>query len=186
MITYTAANSPADLYGILELQKANLSSNLSPEEIQSQGFVTVIHTFEQLSKLNNVEKHIIAKSGDKVIAYILAMTQAASSDIPVLVPMFNEFNKINYKNNLIKDYDYIVVGQTCVDKEFRGQGIFDKCYDAYRNTYHKKYDFAITDIVKINARSLQAHKRKGFKEIKTFTADNTEWVIVLWDWKENS
>ena len=52
MISYTKSNSTTDLEGILGLQKSNLVKVLTSQEMQSQGFVTVDHTFEQLKKLN--------------------------------------------------------------------------------------------------------------------------------------
>ncbi len=186
MITFTTAYTEEDLIGILHLQRANLSINLSVNEIASQGFVTVTHTYEQLSKLNDREKHITAKNNDSVIGYLLAMTQQSRYDFPILIPMFEVFDKTLYKNKTIKDYNYIVVGQVCIDKSFRGQGILDKCYDTYKSFYGSKYDFAITEIAKTNNRSLNAHKRIGFKEIKTYTSNNIDWIIVVWDWQNCS
>ena len=81
----------------------------------------------------------------------------------------------------------MVVGQVCVDKQYRGQGIFDQVYVTYKNYYLNKYDFAITEIANTNIRSLNAQKRIGFKEIHSYLApDNTEWVVVVWDWKNES
>jgi hypothetical protein len=184
MITFTTATSTGDLEGILHLQKANLAQGLSIQEIQSQGFVTVNHSFDQLKKLNEIEKHVIAKDGDKVVSYVLAMTQQSKSDIPILLPMFAIFNSIEFSGKKVSDYHYLVVGQVCVDKAYRGQGIFDQSYAAYKEFYRSKYDFAITEIATTNTRSLQAHKRIGFKEISSYIApDKTEWIVVVWDWK---
>jgi ribosomal protein S18 acetylase RimI-like enzyme len=186
MIIYKTADTQNELEGILSLQKINLTERLTTDEVQSQGFVTVNHTYEQLKKLNDYEKHIIAKDGDKVIGYTLAMTQNSKSDIPILIPMFNLFNEVVYAGKKITDYTYIVVGQVCVAKEYRGQGIVDNCYAAYKKHYRTKYDFAITEIASTNVRSLNAHYRIGFKEIETYEdPDSTKWVIVLWDWKNN-
>jgi ribosomal protein S18 acetylase RimI-like enzyme len=185
MIIYKTADKQSELEGILSLQKINLTESLSTEEVQSQGFVTVNHTYEQLKKLNDYEKHIIAKDGDKVIGYTLAMTQNSKSDIPILIPMFNIFNEVMYAGKKINAYTYIVVGQVCIDKAYRGQGIVDNCYTAYKKHYRNKYDFAITEIADTNVRSLNAHYRIGFKEIETYKGpDSTKWVIVLWDWKK--
>lgn len=74
MITYTTAHSEQDLQGILQLQQANLPVALQAEEMASQGFVTITHRLADLQKLIEIEPHIIAKDGDKVIAYLLAMT----------------------------------------------------------------------------------------------------------------
>jgi len=173
-----------DLEGILLLQNANLARDLTREEIQSQGFVTIKHSYDQLKKLNDYEKHIIAKDKEKVIGYVLAMTQQSKFDIPIIIPMFNVFSNIMYADKKITDYNFIVVGQVCIDKNYRGQGIFDKCYNEYKKYYKDTYDFAITEIASTNIRSLNAHKRIGFKEIHHYEGpDKTEWVIVLWDWK---
>ncbi|HCW06604.1 MAG TPA: GNAT family N-acetyltransferase [Cytophagales bacterium] len=185
MITYTQAHSIDDLNGILALQKKNLARGLSPEEIQSQGFVTVDHTFEQMKNLNDYEKHVIAKDDDKVVAYVLAMTKQSRHDIPILIPMFTIFDEIIFKGKKVCEYNYLVVGQVCVGKEYRGQGIFDGCYAAYQNFYQHRYDFAITEIATSNMRSLQAHKRIGFQNIHEYTSpDGVKWMVVAWDWKK--
>ena len=184
MISFTTATSKTDLDGILSLQKENLAQGLSREEIQSQGFVTVNHTYDLLKKLNDREKHVIGKDGSKVIAYVLAMTQQSRNDIPILIPMFEVFDKTRINGKSVSDHNYIVVGQVCVDKNYRGQGIFDRCYEAYRNEYRDKYDFAITEIASHNTRSLAAHRRIGFSELNSYKDPNsTEWIVVVWNWK---
>jgi ribosomal protein S18 acetylase RimI-like enzyme len=184
MIIYTTANTKNDLEGILHLQKINLARNLSQDEIQSQGFVTVDHTYDQLKKLNDHEKHIIAKDGHKVIGYLLAMTKASKLDISILLPLFDMFDRVSYNHKKISEYNYMVVGQVCIDKAYRGQGILDDCYAFYKKHYSAKYDFAITEIASANSRSLNAHKRIGFKEINVYISPHkTEWSVVIWDWK---
>ena len=183
MIIYTKAVTAADLHGILSLQKSNLSRSLDAQEVEKEGFVTVDHSYEVLKKMNDHEQHVIARSNEQVIGYVLAMTKRSKSDIPVLLPMFEMFEKIQYRKKFISEYNYIVVGQVCVDKNFRGQGIFDNCYHAYRKFYSKEYDFAITEIASTNMRSRNAHKRIGFKEVYSYVSpDNIEWIVVIWDW----
>lgn len=166
------------------MQKANLAANLSSDEMASQGFVTVVHSFEDLKKMNDVERHIIAKKDDKVMAYLLAMTAAAEDDIPVLRPMFKLFNGIAFNGKPVSSYNYIVVGQVCVDRDRRGQGVLDNCYLAYRDAFKPKYDFAVTEIATRNTRSIAAHKRIGFEELHRYKAPHgEEWSIVIWDWQ---
>jgi L-amino acid N-acyltransferase YncA len=187
MIIYSRANTREELEGILTLQQANHAHKLSEQEIQSQGFVTVAHSLELLSALNNIEKHVIAKDDDQVIGYILAMTRQSRNDIPILLPMFDAFDRMEFKNRKISGFNYLVVGQVCVDKNYRGQGIFDACYENYKNHYRQKYDFAITEIAASNLRSLNAHKRVGFEVVDSYKSpDNTEWVVVVWDWQRES
>lgn len=184
MLTYTTSDTENDLQGILELQKANLTRNLSKEEIDAQGFVTVDHSYEQLKKLNDLEKHVIVKDNDKIVGYLLAMVKECKQDIPVLIPMFKEFDNVVYKNKRISAYNYIVVGQVCIEKKYRGSGMLDECYNYYKEHFSSQYDFAITEIASTNSRSLNAHYRIGFKTIHTYPApNNAEWHVVLWDWR---
>lgn len=183
MINITTASTSTDLSGILKLQKANHAHVLSIEEVQSQGFVTVDHTFEQLKMLNDLEPHLIAKDGAEIVGYILAMTIESKGEIPILVPLFESFETINYLGKKIADYQYLVVGQVCMAKAYRGQGLFDQCYAAYKALFEHKYDFAITEIAQKNTRSLRAHQRVGFKVIHSYTDINDiDWDVVLWDW----
>jgi ribosomal protein S18 acetylase RimI-like enzyme len=185
MIIYKQAETPDELREILELQKANLPKVLTNEEISSQGFVTVNHTAQQIKTFNDIEKHIVAKDGDKTIAYLLAMTKNSKHEIPILVPMFELFERIHFAGKPVSEGNYIVVGQACIKKEYRGQGILDECYRFYRECFEGKYDFAVTEIADDNQRSLNAHKRIGFEIINEYIDPNgTKWHVVVWDWKK--
>lgn len=183
MLQYTTAKTDEDLKGILALQKANVPAALSEEEMCSQGFVTIIHSYEALRKMNEIEPHVIAKQEGQVVAYLLAMTPASQNAVPVLKPMFDVFNRIMINNRPVSSFNFIVVGQVCVHKAFRGQGILDECYSFYKETFRSKYSFAITEIAIRNTRSISAHKRIGFEEIYQYTApDGKEWSIVICNW----
>lgn len=181
MITVTTAQSDQDLREIIALQTINLPKNISAEEAQKQGFVTVVHDFEMLKKMNDDEAHIIAKLDGKVVGYCLAMTQKFKSDIPVLVPMFDKMDEQMYKGKFIRDYNYITCGQVCVAKEARGQGVFDQMYQHFQAIYASKYDLLLTEIATINQRSIRAHYRVGFKNLLRYVPDGEEWEIVIWD-----
>jgi len=185
MIVYTTAKTNEELLQVLELQKNNLPQNLTEEQKATQGFVTVIHSFETLQKMNSIEQSIIAKDNDLVIGYLLAMTRASKNDIPVLIPMFDAFDNVVYNDKKISAYKYIVVGQVCIAEGWRGQGILDNCYAEYRNHFRDKYDFAITEIHITNKRSVNAHKRIGFETVHIYRDPaGDEWEIVVWEWRE--
>jgi predicted GNAT superfamily acetyltransferase len=183
MITLAISNTDKDLLEILDLQSQNLLQSLTKDESQSQGFVTVSHTLEDLKKLNDYEQHLIIKDDDKIIGYLLAMTKNSKNDIPVLVPMFEIFNKIFYKDKLVSAYNYLVVGQVCIAKDYRGRGLLDEIYTAFKQRFKEKYDLAITGIALSNQRSINAHKRIGFFEIHRYTDLNkVEWSVVILEW----
>lgn len=183
LMIFTTSQTDQDLLQILDLQKRNLAQSLTPEEIDQEGFVTVHHSFEGLKKMNGYEQSVIAKEGGMVVAYLLAMTQQSKYDIPILAPMFEVFNQVLYQGKKISEFNYLVVGQVCVAKEFRGKGVLDECYREYKRRFGKKYDFAITEIAQKNGRSMKAHERIGFKIIHQYRESNgVDWNIVVWDW----
>jgi hypothetical protein len=184
MIVYTTVASDRDIEQIMELQRLNLAQNLSAEQKNTQGFVTVVHSFATLKKMNDAEASIIAKEGDKVIGYLLAMTTHTRHDIPVLIPMFNAFDEVIHDGQKISSFKYLVVGQVCIADGYRGRGILDDCYTAYKKHFENTYDFAITEIHTTNRRSINAHARIGFKLIHTYTDPHGDvWEIVIWDWR---
>jgi len=181
---FTTSQTDTDLRQILDLQKRNLPLSLSQEEINREGFVTVSHRFEDLKQMNLYEQHVIAKENDIVVAYLLAMTEKSKHDIPVLIPMFDVFDEIIYRGKKISEYKYLVVGQVCVAREFRGQGVLDLCYGEYKKRFSPRYDFAITEISKKNPRSLNVHQRVGFEIVHEYLDNHgIDWDIVLWDWR---
>ncbi|MEN2284048.1 GNAT family N-acetyltransferase [Algoriphagus sp. SE2] len=184
MLEIGRAESESDLQGILELQQKNLPQNITPEEKSEQGFVRVEHNLELLGLLNSIEAHVIAKDGNSVVAYILAMTKKSRNDVPMLIPMFHQLDKLTYKGKLVSEYNYMVIGQVCIGKNYRGQGLFASCFEAYSAAFAKDYDFAITEISISNPRSIKAHQKAGFEIIHTFQDEFETWVIVVCDWNK--
>lgn len=186
MISFTTATTDEELQQILTLQQLNLPKNISAAQALEQGFVTVEHDFATLKKMNDLENAVIAKDGAQVVGYLLAMTSDLRQDIPVLVPMFEVMDQLDYKEKKLHQYQYIVVGQACIAAAYRGKGLLDEFYKAYKNFLKPKYDFTLTEISKRNQRSLRAHHRVGFHTLHEYEAPGGEqWEIVLWDWRKN-
>ncbi len=184
MLTIQTANSIADLEGILSLQRENLAAQLSDPERSSQGFVTVQHLISDLRAFAALAPQVIAKEGEKVCGYLLAMHKSLRNTVPVLIPMFEQFDRIQFHGRTISDFNYLTVGQVCVKKEYREKGILDEMYNRYRTLFCEHYDFAITEIAASNIRSLKAHARVGFQVVHSFRDAYEEWNIVVWDWNK--
>ena len=74
------------------------------------------------------------------------------------------------------------MGQICIHKNYRGQGLFDALYQKHRTLHETEFDCLITSISTRNHRSLRAHERVGFKILNTYKETTEEWVTVVWDW----
>lgn len=180
MIEYKRANNQSDLEGILALQQANLPTAISPETMKKEGFVTVEHDLELLQKMNQPFPHIVAKAEGRVVGYALVMLEDLRHDVPVLVSMFEQVDKCSYQDKSLKNSDYCVMGQVCIDKMYRGQGIFSNLYQTLKEQLKGDFEYLITEIAQRNTRSLKAHAKVGFQELDRHIAENGEiWVVVL-------
>ncbi len=178
-IIYEVARSSADLTQILSLQKANLPTEISKQEAQKEGFVTIEHNIDLLLKIAGPYAHIIAKFEGEVVGYALVMERACSMEIPVLIPMFEQIEKIIYKGNPLKNARFFIMGQVCIKKGFRGKGLFKGLYHALQQNMKSDFDYIITDISSRNKRSIKAHEKVGFEIIKEYQQDDENWIIVL-------
>ena len=172
MIVFKTTTSTEELHQILALQQQNLPKNLTQQEKLIQGFVTVEHSFDILHKMHQVHPHTIAKDGDKVVGYVLSMSKTFGNSIDVLKPMFAEFKKANITDN------FIVMGQVCIAKNYRKQGVFRGLYTKMAHTFSGEFTRIITEVDAVNTRSLNAHKAVGFTDVSEYTAAGQLWKII--------
>ena len=179
-VSYSQSFEDEQLHQILQLQRDNLPQNISEEEAVKQGFVTVEHDFDLLKRMNQPHPHIVAISEEQVIAYALVMLRDFEQDIPVLVPMLEEINKTVYQDTMLGDASYVVMGQVCVGKDFRGKGVFSGLYHKMKESMAPYFSYLITEIDVRNTRSVRAHAKVGFETIKTYSSpDGRKWDLVL-------
>ncbi|WP_338646589.1 GNAT family N-acetyltransferase [Flavobacterium sp. KS-LB2] len=176
-ILYKRASTLDELEQIRTLQLQNSSQNISSEEKLQEGFVTVQHSVALLEQMNSACAHIVSKDNDIVVGFALVMLSSFRNEIEVLIPMFERIDEL-----VPKDNTYVVMGQICVDKNYRKQGIFRGLYHFYKEELHHEFDYLITEVATINLRSMQAHEAIGFKIIDTYQEDGIVWNIMLWDW----
>ena len=182
-IIFTTITTDQEIQQLLDLQQTNLTKNIPEDVANSQGFVTVVHNFDLLSRMNQSVPQIIAKDGDEVVGYALVMPESFRFDIPVLTAMFELMDGLEYKEKLIKDTQYYAMGQICVAEGYRGMGIFDGLYAKHKENLSARFELCVTEIAKRNTRSLAAHKRVGFEIIhEYFDITYPElWEVVAWD-----
>jgi ribosomal protein S18 acetylase RimI-like enzyme len=175
-VQYGQADSAEELKQILVLQQRNLPGKLSIAEKHTEGFVTVEHTPELLERMNIICGHIIAKDAVAVVGYALCMHPQFYDEISVLKPMFTEL-----ESKLPAGYRYMVMGQICVAKAYRGKGIFRGLYSYMSRTLKPAYDGIVTEVDTSNQRSLNAHRAVGFKGIGTYTSGGQDWQLLVLD-----
>jgi len=183
MITIKRVTEFSELEGIRKLQEANLKKNLPGGEAETEGFVTAEYSIEFLKTLHEAGPSVIAKEGDQVVGYALVAAKTIRYQHELLSDLFNSIDKINYRGHMLKNASYVVVGQLCVAKNYRGLGLVRLMYQHFRQSLSGEYDCCITDVAENNSRSLRVHLNTGFQVIDSFHYGCTNWNIVLWDWK---
>lgn len=177
MIKYQLTTTNKELEEIIVLQQKNLPVNISTSELTEQGFVSAQHTLTLLTKMHDAHPHIIAKHNDKVVGYALCMLQEFRNEIPLLTPMFNLSDKAI--NELNDPLNYMVMGQICIDKEYRKRGIFRALYNYMKENISKEYNAIITEVDVKNVRSVNAHKAIGFEVLKEHQSNNQNWQLIV-------
>lgn len=182
-IQITTACTDQHFEQILSLQKQNHYTSIAEDQQASNGFVFATHTMALLRKMAAAVPQVIALNGDRVVGYNLAMTSDMKNELPSLIPMFEEFEKWSYKGKPLMDYQFVVGGQICVDKEFRGRGLISKLYQQTKDTVTGNYQLCVTEISVRNLTSLKAHQRMGFEIIGQYDDGLENWNLVVWDWQ---
>ena len=185
MIEIKTVSCTDELNGILSLQKENLKSQISNEEAVQEGFVTAEYSLELLQQMHAESPSVIAKEGDKIVGYALVTTKAVMTHHDLLSDFFMVIQQLQYNGFPVKDTSYVVIGQLCVAKNYRGMGLVQQLYSYFKETLKHRFDFCLTDVAQTNPRSLRAHLKTGFTVIDTLTYGEVSWDIVLWDWRDD-
>ena len=183
MLYATTVKTEKDLEEIQRLNQQNLRKNLSEEEIAQEGFVSWCYSLDLLKNMHQLAPSIIVKDKEEVIAYALVTLKEASVFHNDLRVMIENLQPVIYKNRPLLLYNFYLMGQVCIDKSYRGKGVFSLLYQEHKKVYSPKYELLVTEISTNNKRSLKAHEKVGFKEIHTYHDNMDEWTVVVWDWR---
>lgn len=178
------SSSPEIVRQILELQRSNLRQYLKPDEISSEGFVYVEHDPATLQEICRIEPAVVALDDTSLAGYAICMNKTQGGRVPELVPFFQKLDSLSYNGISLAGASYMVCGQICIAKPYRGHNLMGKLYRHMR-VHQSKYMFCITEISKHNVRSLKAHEKVGFEPVHEYLSSKGElWQIVVWDWTQ--
>ena len=182
MLYATIVSTETELEQIQRLNQQNLKNNISREEQEWEGFVSWSYSFDLLKKMHQQAPSIIVKDGDEVIGYALVTLLEASDFHKDLQTMISNLRSVQYNGKSLMLYRFYLMGQVCIQKEYRGKGVFNLLYQQHKNVYRKEYELLVTEIAANNKRSLRAHKKIGFDVIHTYPDGDQAWNVVVWNW----
>jgi len=179
--------SAEDLPGIVSLHTANHIENLTQEEREREGFVTAKYTLEDIAEMHEITPPVIAKSASSgvVVGYALVVDRTCPlfQHHELMQDFLAAADQVVYKGRPLGEQKYVIVGQLCVAKEYRGKGVVGLLYSHYRECYAPAgYQYCVTDVSTENPRSLRAHVKAGFIPVQKFRYSGSGWDIILYDW----
>lgn len=132
MLQATAVTTEDELEQIYHLNHQNLKQNLSEEDKQKEGFVSWQYSLQLLHEMHSLASSIIVKDDARVIGYALATLPEAAAFHTDLKIMIDNLQPLTYLDRSIFDYSFYCMGQVCIQKDYRGQGVFSMLYQKHR------------------------------------------------------
>lgn len=178
--TVRRAEGDDDLRGILSLQAANHRDLITPQERAANGFLSLRHDLGLLREMNHPWGHVVSveTATGRVVGYALTMEQRFRSRLPLLDPMFTRIERLEWRARPVHAWRWYVMGQVCVAKERRGQGLVERMYAEQRRLTAPGYDLVVTEISRLNPRSIRAHEKAGWEVLDIYEDAGEEWVVV--------
>src|SRR5690606_15953920 len=139
------------------------------------------HNLPLLQRMASLLPQAIALAEGKVVAYCLSLHPSLQREIPQLAPMFEQFRRCSCRGRPLQDLRFMVGGQVCVDRPYRGLGLLGRLYRQVRAALSPDYELCVTEISSRNQVSLRAHHKLGFETIGSYASDGENWEIVSWD-----
>ena len=168
-----------DMDGVLALLKANHVSSMTEEE-KKNGFVTTNMTVEQMTRLISDEDGVtVAKDGDRVVAFALAASWDYWKEWPFFQNMIGLLPDNIFNGEALSTQNSYQYGPVCVDKNYRGTGVFEKVFFASLEGMEKRFPYMATFVNQVNPRSFAAHTRKALMtEVSTFSYNNNNYWLL--------
>lgn len=176
-------DSVADLEGIRLLQQQNLKALLPREEALREGFTTAVYTQDFLQEMHGIHPSVVARSEGRVVGYALVTFPELRHGHPLLEDLFGKLDAVRFRGRLLREAGYVVVGQLCVGKDFRGMGLVQAMYGLFREGLSDRFAYCACDVDRENPRSLKAHTRTGFEVVDTLAYGGALWDMLVWDWR---
>lgn len=169
----------SDLDGIIELHKRYHISTIQPDD-KPDGFVTTNFTLVQFQALVEKERGItIAKDGDCIVAYAMAASWKFWSEWPLFAHMIETLPETSFCGQGLNTENSYQYGPTCVDKAYRGRGLFKKVFYASLESMKNRYAIMVTFINQVNNRSYAAHTQKvKMRTVCTFQFNNSDYYML--------
>jgi L-amino acid N-acyltransferase YncA len=166
-----------DFEKMVPLQNQNLATALSDDQ-KSDGFLSAAFTAEQFKRMSESVAVVVALDATDVIGFVCASTAEFNSSSPLPAAMIARFPEVMIGTQRLDKLKSFVAGPVCVDKNYRGQGVFEGLYAELFENSPVEYQVALALISTANPRSVRAHAKLGMEVVDSFLFAGREFFIV--------
>lgn len=171
--------APADIPAVLALHSRFHSDTIAPED-RKDGFVTTPFTEELLAVLIEKEGGLfLTEDGTRLAGYAMAASWEFCSRWPLFRHMIAHLGDCSYQNTRLTTQNSYQYGPVCLDKPYRGQGVFPELFRFALAAMAETYPYMVTFVNKANPRSLKAHEKLGLHRLKEFSYHGREYVELV-------
>lgn len=167
----------SDFDQVVTLQKANALLAL-PEDARGDGFLSSDFTAEHFEQMAQSVDLVVAREAGKVIGFLCASTLDFNRNMPLPAAMMQRFPHLKIRSRNFDEVLSYITGPVCVEKSYRGQGVFEALYNKLFDATAMNYDVALAFIATSNPRSLKAHEKVNMNVIDQFDFGGREYYIV--------
>lgn len=170
-----------DIPEILRIQKTNVLSNLSKEDL-GDGFLSIEFSPQQLEEINGEIPIIVADTGSQLGGYICGISLRLSDQFGLLAHIINRFEETYFRDRTLDQYRAFFYGPVCIEKHLRGGGVLEGLYGEFLRQLAGRFDVGVLFISEDNARSLHAHINKlGMEKISDIEFNGASLSLLAFD-----
>lgn len=166
-----------DYASVVELQSANLASNLS-EDQKSDGFLSVGFTEEQFAGMDSDLAVVLGLDGNTVKAFLCTSTVEFNRPFALPRAMIDRFAHVIFDDKPLSEWRVAITGPVCIDASLRGQGVLEKLYVCFYDVAPPQYELAVVFVSLQNPRSIKAHEKLGMAIVDEFEFNSRKYVIM--------
>lgn len=162
---------------ILDLLSKNLAKNL-PENERKDGLFYE-PTKEEFEKIINDTGIYLCLRDTVLKGYFITMSKELAQTIPFEAEFVNIAEKMFYKDKPISEYNYVVLAQLLVEKEFRGGMTFHRLWTEIESALKiQGFELGVGEIADHNLTSRAVHAY--LTDAGTYTAESgIKWHIMV-------
>lgn len=168
---------------ILGLLVKNLAKNL-PEDEKKNGLYYE-PTEEELIKIINGTGVYLSLIGTELKGYFITMSRELAQTIPFEAELLTKAANMIYDGKTIEEYNYAVLAQICIAKEYRGSMTFHRLHLGTQSMLRDQgYEIGLGEISDKNSKSLAVHSNNT--EVGTYIAESgLKWHVVVVELRED-